>query len=105
MLTHDQVATLRDISQSIAFADDRRAAVEQLSRRVCDEGPSAYWGDRKRWDTRANNHNSMFRRKRSVVMIPVRAAQERNTRYAAGSINLRRGARRARRMVTWKCTF
>ena len=38
MLTHDQVATLRDISQSIAFADDRRGAVEQLSRRVCDEG-------------------------------------------------------------------
>src|SRR5665213_4061361 len=22
--------------------------------------PSAYWGDRKLWDTRANNHNSMF---------------------------------------------
>ena len=22
--------------------------------------PSAYWGDQKLWDTRANNHNSMF---------------------------------------------
>ncbi|MGZ3410035.1 MAG: carboxypeptidase-like regulatory domain-containing protein [Xanthobacteraceae bacterium] len=22
--------------------------------------PSAYWGDKKMWDTRANNHNSMF---------------------------------------------
>ena len=30
MLTHDQVAILRDISQSIAFADDRHGQVEQL---------------------------------------------------------------------------
>src|ERR1700688_5148358 len=22
--------------------------------------PSAYWGEKKLWDTRANNHNSMF---------------------------------------------
>jgi uncharacterized protein len=34
------------------------------------------------------------RRKRSAVMIPVRAAQERNTRNAAGSTNHRCGARR-----------
>ena len=25
--------------------------------------PSAYWGDEKIWDTRANNHNSMFDKK------------------------------------------
>jgi hypothetical protein len=25
-------------------------------------GPSAYWGEEKLWDTRANNHNSMFDR-------------------------------------------
>src|SRR3979490_2862380 len=25
--------------------------------------PSAYWGEEKLWDTRANNHNSMFDRK------------------------------------------
>ena len=30
ILTHDQVAILRDISQSIAFADDRHGEVEQL---------------------------------------------------------------------------
>ena len=30
MLTHVQVAILRDISQSIAFADDRHGEVEQL---------------------------------------------------------------------------
>ena len=30
MLTHDQIAILRDISQSIAFADDRQGQVEQL---------------------------------------------------------------------------
>jgi hypothetical protein len=30
MPTHDQVAILRDISQSIAFADDRHGEVEQL---------------------------------------------------------------------------
>ena len=28
--------------------------------------PSAYWGDEKIWDTRANNHNSMFDRKGRV---------------------------------------
>ena len=30
MLTHVQIAILRDISQSIAFADDRHGEVEQL---------------------------------------------------------------------------
>jgi hypothetical protein len=30
MPTHEQVAILRDISQSIAFADDRHGEVEQL---------------------------------------------------------------------------
>jgi hypothetical protein len=30
MLTYDQIAILRDISQSIAFADDREGQVEQL---------------------------------------------------------------------------
>jgi hypothetical protein len=30
VLTHDQVAILRDISRSIAFADDRHGEIEQL---------------------------------------------------------------------------
>ena len=29
--------------------------------------PSAYWGDRQLWDTRANNHNSMYRQGRPRV--------------------------------------
>ncbi|PYM11875.1 MAG: hypothetical protein DMD81_25690, partial [Candidatus Rokuibacteriota bacterium] len=30
--------------------------------------PSAYWGDEKLWDTKANNHNSMFDKKGRVWM-------------------------------------
>src|SRR5262249_7611578 len=29
-------------------------------------GPSAYWGDEKIWDTKVNNHNSMFDKKGRV---------------------------------------
>ena len=33
-------------------------------RRACKPlGPSAYWGEEKLWDTRANNHNAMFDKK------------------------------------------
>ena len=38
--------------------------------------PSAYWGEEKIWDTRANNHNSMFDRKgRLWLAANVRAVQ------------------------------
>src|SRR4051812_47693448 len=35
--------------------------------------PSAYWGDKKMWDTRANNHNSMFD-KQGRGWLPARVA-------------------------------
>ena len=35
--------------------------------------PSAYWGDRKLWDTRANNHNSMFDEKGRLWLVRHRA--------------------------------
>jgi len=33
---------------------------------VLPAAPSAYWGDAKLWDTRANNHNAMFDKKGRV---------------------------------------
>ena len=43
----------------VARARPRRAPSSRLQ-------PSAYWGEEKLWDTRANNHNSMFDKKGRV---------------------------------------
>lgn len=39
-------------------------------------GPSAYWGEEKIWDTRANNHNAMFDRKGRLWMAATGHAQD-----------------------------
>ena len=44
---------VRDPKMPESLGPDHAAAVQPLQ-------PSAYWGDQKLWDTRANNHNSMF---------------------------------------------
>ena len=56
--------------------------------------PSAYWGDRILWDTRANNHNSMYRRAMAASGSP--------RPFAARTI--RPGARRARTTSTPRCS-
>jgi hypothetical protein len=38
--------------------------------------PSAYWGDQKLWDTRANNHNSMFDKKGRVWLAATVRGQD-----------------------------
>lgn len=44
---------VRDPNTPEALGPGHAASAEVLA-------PSAYWGDEKLWDTRANNHNSMF---------------------------------------------
>jgi hypothetical protein len=46
-------APVRDASMSLSLGPGHAAALEAME-------PSAYWGDRAIWDTRANNHNAMF---------------------------------------------
>ena len=44
---------VRDPSMPLSLGPGHAAAIQPMQ-------PSAYWGDRQLWDTRANNHNSMF---------------------------------------------
>jgi hypothetical protein len=44
---------VRDSQMPEALGPGHAASIKPL-------GPSAYWGEEKLWDTRANNHNSMF---------------------------------------------
>ncbi len=44
---------VRDPSMPEALGPGHAASVQPLA-------PSAYWGEEKLWDTRANNHNAMF---------------------------------------------
>ncbi|HEY4142407.1 MAG TPA: carboxypeptidase-like regulatory domain-containing protein [Pseudolabrys sp.] len=48
-----------DTEMPVSLGPGHAGAVEPLQ-------PSAYWGDRKLWDTRANNHNSMLDQKGRV---------------------------------------
>ncbi len=50
---------VRDPDMPEALGPGHAASVEPLA-------PSAYWGDEKIWDTRANNHNAMFDRRGRV---------------------------------------
>ena len=56
--------------------------------------PSAYWGDEKIWDTRANNHNSMFDKQGPGVA----------RRDRARAWTIRPCARRARSIPTPRCS-
>ena len=44
---------VRDADMPLSLGPGHAGAVQPLQ-------PSAYWGDKQLWDTRANNHNSMF---------------------------------------------
>lgn len=48
-----------DVEMPVSLGPGHAGSVEPLQ-------PSAYWGDRKLWDTRANNHNSMIDQKGRV---------------------------------------
>jgi hypothetical protein len=50
---------VQDIEMPVSLGPGHAGNVEPLQ-------PSAYWGDRKLWDTRANNHNSMMDQKGRV---------------------------------------
>jgi len=44
---------VRDADMPLSLGPGHAASIKPAT-------PSAYWGDRQLWDTRANNHNSMF---------------------------------------------
>jgi hypothetical protein len=48
-------APVRDADMPLSLGPGHAAALEAM-------GPSAYWGNEAIWDTRVNNHNSMFDR-------------------------------------------
>lgn len=48
-------APVRDADMPLSLGPGHAAALDALQ-------PSAYWGDERIWDTRVNNHNSMFGR-------------------------------------------
>lgn len=50
---------VRDASTPLALGPGHAAALDPLQ-------PSAYWGSERIWDTKANNHNSMFDKKGRV---------------------------------------
>jgi hypothetical protein len=50
---------VRDPNMPEALGPGHAASLKPLQ-------PSAYWGDEKIWDTRANNHNSMFDKKARI---------------------------------------
>jgi hypothetical protein len=50
---------VQDVEMPVSLGPGHAGSVEPLQ-------PSAYWGDRKLWDTRANNHNSMMDQKGRV---------------------------------------
>ena len=52
-------APVRDASMPYSLGPGHAAALKPL-------GPSAYWGNEAIWDTKVNNHNSMFDRKGRV---------------------------------------
>jgi hypothetical protein len=52
---------VRDATTPEALGPGHAAAAKPL-------GPSAYWGEEKIWDTKANNHNSMFDKEGRVWM-------------------------------------
>ena len=56
--------------------------------------PSAYWGEEKIWDTRANNHNSMFDKQRPAC----------GSRRTCAAWTIRPSARRARIIRRRRCS-
>jgi hypothetical protein len=62
-------APVRDPAMPLSLGPGHAAALDPL-------GPSAYWGNERIWETRVNNHNSMFdRRGRLWLAAAVRAPQ------------------------------
>ena len=69
--------------------------------------PSAYWGEEKLWDTRANNHNAMFDKKGRVWIAATRARHGQSGVLQEGlrsSLGQGVSARRSRR-ARWRCSI
>lgn len=72
-------APVRDADMPLSLGPGHAAGLKPLQ-------PSPYWGDQVTWDTRANNHNSMFDRQgRLWLAASVRAPEKQPAFCTAGS--------------------
>jgi hypothetical protein len=69
---------VRDANMPLSLGPGHAAALDALQ-------PSPYWGSERIWDTRANNHNSMFDRQGRVWMAASIRAPENPAFCKAGS--------------------
>ena len=69
--------------------------------------PSAYWGDQILWDTRANNHNAMFgkRRPRLARRHRARHGQSGLVQEGLGATSTPRCSRSTRARARWRCSI
>jgi hypothetical protein len=71
-------APVRDTSMPLSLGPGHAAALDSLM-------PSAYWGDERIWDSRVNNHNSMFGRDGRLWLAAAVRAPENPAFCRAGS--------------------
>ncbi|HZT27079.1 MAG TPA: carboxypeptidase-like regulatory domain-containing protein [Pseudolabrys sp.] len=71
---------VRDPDMPYSLGPGHAAALKPLA-------PSAYWGDRQLWDTKANNHNSMFDDKGRLWLAATVRAQDNPAWCKKGSDN------------------
>jgi hypothetical protein len=71
---------VQDVEMPVSLGPGHAGSVEPLQ-------PSAYWGDRKLWDTRANNHNSMMDQKGRVWLAASVRGQDNPAWCKKGSDN------------------
>jgi hypothetical protein len=67
-------APVRDPEMPLSLGPGHAAALDALA-------PSAYWGNERIWDSRVNNHNSMFDRKGRLWLAATVRAPENNPAF------------------------
>jgi hypothetical protein len=71
---------VRDVEMPESLGPGHAAAIKPLE-------PSAYWGNKKLWDTRANNHNAMFDEKGRLWLAATVRGQDNPAWCKKGSDN------------------
>jgi hypothetical protein len=92
------VAPVRDTSMPLSLGPGHAAGLDALQ-------PSPYWDNERIWETRANNHNSMFGRDGRVwLAASVRARRTRRSARRARIIRRPRRSRWTAPSVTSRCS-
>ena len=92
-------APVRDPDMPLSLGPGHAAALDALQ-------PSPYWGTERIWDTRVNNHNSMFGRDGRALAGGV-GSRARRTRRSASRVRITHPRRRSRwsaRFAIWRCS-